>query len=218
MPARLVAEAFGDSSLMLTARGGTAEERRLAALGLHRALEATPLEGVDDHVHAVESVLVLFDCAVTDAAVVRAAAARLDLEAVPVAPRTFRIPVRFGGVHGPDLDEVAAETGRTRAAVLADLAAGEFVIAAVGGNLIPLMQRAGSDRPLPSVARMRSPRIRVPAGSVGLAGDRVCVYPVEMPGGWRLVGRTDAPLLDLGRDPVAEYRAGDLVRFVAEAS
>jgi allophanate hydrolase subunit 1 len=54
----------------------------------------------------------------------------------------------------------------------------------------------------------------VPAGSVGIAGDGTAVYPFELPGGWQLLGRTEAPMWDVQRDPPALLAPGDRVRFV----
>ena len=72
---------------------------------------------------------------------------------------------------------------------------------------------AGGD-PALRVPRRRSPRTAVPAGSVGLAGEFTGVYPRQMPGGWQLIGRTDAVLWDLDRDPPALLPPGTRVRFV----
>ncbi len=63
------------------------------------------------------------------------------------------------------------------------------------------------------VPRLPAPRIRVPAGAVGLAGEFCGVYPRESPGGWRLLGRTDAVLWDAGRQPAALLAPGTRVRF-----
>jgi KipI family sensor histidine kinase inhibitor len=62
--------------------------------------------------------------------------------------------------------------------------------------------------------RRASPRERVPAGSVGIAGAHTAVYPLAMPGGWQLIGRTDAVLFDPSADPPAVLRPGATVRFV----
>ncbi len=68
----------------------------------------------------------------------------------------------------------------------------------------------------PSIAapRHRVPRERVPAGSVGIAGGQTGVYPISTPGGWQLIGRTDAAMFDASRTPPSLVNPGDLVRFV----
>jgi inhibitor of KinA len=62
--------------------------------------------------------------------------------------------------------------------------------------------------------RLETPRTRVPAGSVGIAGRQTGIYPRETPGGWRLIGRTNVRLFDPNADPPALLRPGDRVRFV----
>jgi KipI family sensor histidine kinase inhibitor len=64
------------------------------------------------------------------------------------------------------------------------------------------------------VPRRSTPRTRVPAGSVALAGEFSGVYPRESPGGWQLIGRTDVAVFDLDRDPAALLRPGVRIRFV----
>jgi KipI family sensor histidine kinase inhibitor len=62
--------------------------------------------------------------------------------------------------------------------------------------------------------RRTSPRVRVPAGSVAIAGAQTAVYPLVTPGGWHLIGTTSMAMFDPARDPPARVRAGDSVRFV----
>jgi KipI family sensor histidine kinase inhibitor len=64
------------------------------------------------------------------------------------------------------------------------------------------------------VPRLETPRIRTPAGSVGIAGAMSGIYPAELPGGWRVIGRTPVTLFDPRRDPPAYLLPGDVVRFV----
>ena len=63
--------------------------------------------------------------------------------------------------------------------------------------------------------RLERPRERVPAGAVAIAEGQTAVYPLDSPGGWRLIGRTELRLFDPLRDPPALVRPGDRVRFVA---
>ena len=68
--------------------------------------------------------------------------------------------------------------------------------------------------PVLHVPRLASPRQKVPAGSVAIADEYSAVYPAATPGGWRLLGRCDAQLFDIDRDPPALLRPGTRVRFV----
>ena len=76
---------------------------------------------------------------------------------------------------------------------------------------------AGGDAAL-HVPRMDSPRTRVPAGAVGLAGEWTAVYPRSSPGGWRLIGRTSLTMWDTDRQPPALLTPGTGVRFTAVAA
>lgn len=213
-PTVLADEPWGDSAVLFTATGGDPDGRWRAALALHQRMGAAEIVGVVDWIHAYESVLVTFDCAVTEGrTVVAAVRALLAEDAVgrpAPAPQSFELPVVFGGELGPDLPGLAAETGMSVEALVAYVTSGDLVIGCVGGNVSPLMARPG--QPF-SVRRMTSPRTLVPAGSVALAGDKTCVYPVNAPGGWRIIGRTPVTLYDPDRDPMIRYAAGDHIRL-----
>src|SRR5581483_10617402 len=88
----------------------------------------------------------------------------------------------------------------------------EYVVAFLGFAGLPYL--VGGD-PALAVPRRSDPRVRVPAGSVGIAGPYSGIYPRESPGGWRLIGRTEVELFDVERRPPAVLAPGDRVRFVA---
>ncbi|MEU8577732.1 5-oxoprolinase subunit B family protein [Streptomyces asoensis] len=140
-------------------------------------------------------------------------ATELAASDVPPAPpreqAAVEIPVRY---DGPDLAEVAAHWGVPREEVAGIHAAAEFRVAFCGfapgfGYLTGLPERY-------DVPRRATPRTAVPAGSVALAGPYTGVYPRTSPGGWQLIGRTDAVLWDHARVPAALLSPGTRVRFV----
>ncbi|WP_377323398.1 allophanate hydrolase subunit 1 [Pimelobacter simplex] len=114
---------------------------------------------------------------------------------------------------GPDLAEVAGQTGLSEAEVVAAHTATPWRVA-FGGFAPGFAYLVGGD-PRLRVPRRAEPRTTVPAGSVGLAGEFSGVYPRASPGGWQLIGRTDVVLWDLDREPPALLAAGATVRFVA---
>jgi len=121
---------------------------------------------------------------------------------------SVEIPVTY---DGPDLAEVARLTGLPVAEVVRRHAAAEYVVAFCG-----FAPGFGYLTGLPAelrVPRRDSPRTAVPAGSVAVAGEFTGVYPRRSPGGWQLLGRTDAVLWDAGRDPPALLAPGTRVRF-----
>lgn len=124
--------------------------------------------------------------------------------------RSVEVPCVY---DGPDLDEVAALWGTDRAGVVRRHTGTEFRVAFCGfspgfGYLTGLPAEL-------AVPRRDSPRPRVPAGSVGLAGEYSGVYPSQSPGGWQLIGRTGLTLFDPDADPPALLTPGTIVRFVA---
>ncbi|MFS0700483.1 allophanate hydrolase subunit 1 [Cellulomonas sp. 179-A 4D5 NHS] len=184
---------------------------------LDAALRADPPPGTEDVVPAARTVLVRFAAGTSAGDVeehVRAAWRRAVRGGRPAGDTLPSGAVVRLGVHydGPDLDEVAALTGLTRAEVVARHTRCEYVVA-FGGFMPGFAYLTGVD-PALHVPRRSSPRERVPAGSVALAGEFSAVYPAATPGGWRLLGRSDAVLFDAGRAQPALLVPGARVRFV----
>ncbi|MEU7840612.1 allophanate hydrolase subunit 1 [Micromonospora sp. NPDC049114] len=120
------------------------------------------------------------------------------------------VPVEF---DGPDLPVVADHWGVDVPAVLRRLTGTRFRVAFCGfAPGFPYLTGLPTDLALP---RLPTPRPRVPAGSVALAGPYAGIYPSASPGGWLLVGRTDLPLFDVDVDPPARLGPGTRVRMVA---
>ena len=113
---------------------------------------------------------------------------------------------------GPDLDDVARRWDMTRAEAVATHTGTELTVAFVG--FAPGFAYCTGLPAELAVPRLDRPRAKVPAGSVGLAGEYTGVYPTSSPGGWRLIGRTDARLWDADRDEPALLTPGTRVRFV----
>ena len=122
------------------------------------------------------------------------------------------IPVLYGGPWGPDLEEVAAHCGMTPEQVIAAHSAPCYRIYMLG--FTPGFPYLGGMDPRLATPRRKEPRIRIPAGSVGIAGSQTGVYHIESPGGWQLIGRTPLRLFDLGFDPPILLQAGRSIRFV----
>ena len=137
---------------------------------------------------------------------------RLALKSPDPGPndQVRRIPVRY---DGPDLPEVARLTGLAEDEVVAAHTGSTWRVA-FGGFAPGFAYLVGGD-PRLQVPRRDTPRTRVPAGSVGLAGEFTGVYPRESPGGWQLIGRTGTVLWDLTREEPALLTAGGTVRFEA---
>jgi KipI family sensor histidine kinase inhibitor len=123
------------------------------------------------------------------------------------------IPVHYGGTGGPDLADVAEYARCTEQDVIDRHVAQTYRVYMLG--FVPGFCYMGRVDPRIAVPRHRVPRERVPAGSVGIAGGQTGVYPVDSPGGWQLIGRTDTVMFDADRARPSLLAPGDLVRFVA---
>jgi KipI family sensor histidine kinase inhibitor len=123
-------------------------------------------------------------------------------------PRLHTIPVRY---DGPDLHAVAEQTGLSSDEVIRRHSEPEYLVYLLG--FVPGFAYLGDLHPSLVLPRRSSPRTRVPAGSVAIAGAQTAVYPLTTPGGWHLLGTTPLDLFDAARDPAALLSSGDRVRF-----
>ncbi len=210
-------QAMADHGLLATF-GDRIEEalsRRIASLT--SMLEADEFPGVRDLIPAYTSLTVMYDQAVTDVDALKDWIARLWLDRIAVPEdhvdpaREVRIPVHYGGASGPDLLDVARQSGLASAEVVRRHADSRYVVGALGfapgfGFLIGLPLELATPR-------RRTPRSRIPPGSVGIGGRQTGVYSLPTPGGWSLIGRTPLTLFDPMRSPASLLATGDIVRF-----
>lgn len=198
---------YGDRALMVQC-GSTAE-----VLAWADALRAAAIPGVVDIVPAARTVLVKLD-GTRHQGVIRHRLRKMDVAATPDTASGRRADVVIDVVYdGPDLAEVAGHTGLTIAGVID---AHTSTLWRVGfSGFAPGFAYLVDGDPRLRVPRRAEPRTSVPAGSVALAGDFSAVYPRQSPGGWQLIGRTDAVLWDLQRPNPALLTQGMWVQFRA---
>lgn len=125
--------------------------------------------------------------------------------------RIVRIPVLYGGAHGPDLNFVAEHNGLTPDEVIAIHTSGDYIVHMIG--FAPGFPFIGGMSKKISSPRRSTPRLKIPARSVGIAGLQTGVYPIETPGGWQLIGRTPLELFLPTEDPPILLEPGDKIRF-----
>jgi len=127
-------------------------------------------------------------------------------------PRLVEVPTLYGGEYGPDIAFVACHNGMSVAEVIRIHSGVDYPVYMLG--FTPGFPYLGGVAAAIAAPRLETPRPRVPAGSVGIAGQQTGIYPIESPGGWRIIGRTPLALFDPHRDPPALLAAGDRVRFL----
>ena len=133
-------------------------------------------------------------------------------EHVASAPHNvIQIPVIYGGEYGPDLNYVSQYSGLSQKEVVKLHCGSEYIVFMIGFVAgFPYLGKVAKKIAAP---KLRSPRLHVPAGSVGIAERQTGIYPCESPGGWRIVGRTPLKLFDVKKDPPALIRPGEIVKF-----
>ena len=136
-------------------------------------------------------------------------------EAATRKPRRIEVPVRYGGEAGADLASVAEYHHLREDEVIRIHANREYVVFMMG--FTPGFPYMGKLDEAIATPRLEKPRTSVAAGSVGIAGAQTGVYPIDSPGGWRLIGRTSLQLFDLTAEPPFLFAPGDAVQFVIEA-
>jgi KipI family sensor histidine kinase inhibitor len=199
---------YGDQALLLEC---DSTEQVLALAG---ALRQEQLPGVLDIVPAARTVLLTF-VSPHDQAATRQRLARLPIDPADTdAHQNTDTAVEIEVIYdGPDLADVAAHTGLAVADVVEAHTATPWRVG-FGGFAPGFAYLIGGD-PRLAVPRRHDPRTAVPAGSVGLAGEFSGIYPRQSPGGWQLIGRTDAVLWDIDRPQPALLEPGMWVRFRA---
>ena len=206
----LVIEFGGPSSPILSARIAAAARR----------LRGSSPPGVLDVVPAYSTLTLHFDPASISRgdtpfeALAEQVGAWLNDEPGNATPpsRQVEIPVCYGGAFGEDLETLARQHGLSTGEVIAIHSGAEYAVHMLG--FVPGFAYLGGLDPRLFTPRRSAPRLRVPAGTLGIGGEQTGIYPLEAPGGWQLIGRTPLRLFTPQADPPCLLNAGDRVRFL----
>ncbi len=204
----------GETSLVVTLGAGISVQTNNRVRALALALERERLPGVTEWVPVYQSLAIYYDpltLGIEDLkARVRDLVGRLETASLP-PPRIVELPTVYGGVYGPDLPFVARHTGLTEAEVIRLHSRSLYHVYALGfTGGFPYLGGLPARLATP---RRESPRLRVPAGSVGIGGKQTGAHPMETPGGWQIIGRTCTPLFDITKEPPTPVEPGDKIRF-----
>jgi inhibitor of KinA len=212
---------LGDHAVLVTLGGSIDEATHQRVRAASARIDERAVPGVIDQVPAFASIAVHYDPAriagPTDrtpydrlVALLGSALADLHPDALP-APRVVDVPVAYGGELGPDLEDVARQHEMAPDDVIRIHAAGDYLVYMVG--FMPGFAYLGGLSERIATPRRKTPRMAVPAGTVGIGGRQTGVYPLESPGGWNLIGRTPTRMFDIERDEPTLLAVGDRVRF-----
>ncbi|MDQ2889181.1 MAG: 5-oxoprolinase subunit PxpB [Gemmatimonadota bacterium] len=204
--------ALGDAALIVTFAHEPSWAIGLRVRSVANCLRNMHIPSVTDVVPAYTTLAVYFDPTIdrsdSIAGYVQTALESADM-IDDVDSRTIEIPVRY---DGPDIGDVAQRTGMSVHQVIEKHCSRTY--RAYMSGFVPGFVYLGNLDPSLVIPRRSTPRVRVPAGSVAIAAMQTAVYPLETPGGWHLIGSTDAIVFDPKRSEPALIRTGDIVRFV----
>jgi KipI family sensor histidine kinase inhibitor len=183
------------------------------------ALDAAVIQerwrGVEECVPSYRSLLVYYDPAeITYEQLIyrlRDVEPRLNEFSVALRQRIVEVPLVYGGEYGPDLDYVANYHNLNDEEVVQLHSSREYRVYMIGFIAgFPYLGEVADEIATP---RLKTPRLRVPTGSVGIAEKQTGIYPRESPGGWHIIGRTPLRLFDVEKHPPALILPGDTVQF-----
>ncbi len=207
--------AAGDRALLIEFGDAIDPELNRRGRRLQFAIQEAKLPELVETVPTYRSLLVYYEPRQASPAELRAKlevlAGDTEDERLP-EPMVTEVPTVYGGEYGPDLEFVAEHNGLLRDEVIGLHAGKVYLIYMLG--FIPGFAYLGGISPRIAAPRLATPRARIPAGSVGIAGNQTGIYPTESPGGWRLIGRTPIELFHPQKEPPALLRMGNYVRFV----
>ena len=126
--------------------------------------------------------------------------------------KVYEIPVCYGGEFGPDLSTIAEHAGLSEQEVINIHSSTDYLIYMLG--FLPGFTYLGGLDERIHTPRLANPRIRIPAGSVGIGGSQTGIYPMDSPGGWQLMGMTPVKTYDPDREVPILVEAGDYIRFI----
>lgn len=201
----------GDAAVLLQFGGEIDPRVSRSIQTLFRALLRHPIRGLTGAVPSYTTLLLEWDPkATTKDEVLAAVEQRADLASAEVATR-WRVPVCYDQSFGIDLGHVAEATGLSPDQVIALHASQDYLIYCLG--FAPGFPYCGLLPPVLRLPRRDTPRTRVEAGAVAIAGDQTGMYPMASPAGWHVLGRTPVRLFDPRRSPPVAYGPGDVLRF-----
>jgi len=204
----------GDSAFIIKAGDMISEEVNLTVRKLLARIEMEYIEGITDFIPSYNELMVCYDPAKIGyrrlLESLRACAA--DLQAMHLPPsEVVNVPVLYGGEAGPDLHHVADHNGLAARDVIRIHSSVDCLVYMLG--FTPgFCYLGGMDKRI-ATPRQETPRLKIPAGSVGIAGEQTGIYPLESPGGWQLIGRTPLRLFNPESKPEFLFSAGDYIRF-----
>lgn len=209
----------GDHALLVEFGDSIDPEINSRVRNLKQVIEINEISGVVETVPAYCSLLVYFNPLLISFSKLKSILQKLSTRQVEIyvyQPKLIEIPVVYGNEFGPDLEYVAGYNNLSTQEVVQIHTGTNYLIYMLG--FIPGFPYLGGMSVRIATPRLETPRLCIPAGSVGIAETQTGIYPAESPGGWRIIGRTPLRLFDTQSDQPSSLHAGDYIAFVSVSS
>lgn len=205
----------GDSALVVEFGDKVSPEINVKVRKLFLHIEKFPPHGIRETVPTYRSLMIHYNPLEVSLKTLRSELESAIVESEKMqlpGSRRITIPVKYGEEFGPDLEDVATYNKISPEDVIRIHSSIDYLVYMIG--FMPGFPYLGEPPRSITCPRLTTPRVKVPAGSVGIAGTLTGIYPFESPGGWRLIGRTPLRLFNERSDPPCLLQAGDYIRFL----
>ncbi|SFG15223.1 5-oxoprolinase subunit PxpB [Oribacterium sp. WCC10] len=210
---RIVPE--GDSSLLIQFEQVISPEVNQKIAAAAKLIKAQQISGIIDMIPTYCSLLINYNPLVISYADLYKrveSIVRMESRSEAGRKKVWEIPVLYGGEYGPDIATIADHAGITEEEVIRIHTSRDYLIYMLG--FLPGFTYLGGLDERIHTPRLSTPRVRIPAGSVGIGGSQTGIYPMDSPGGWQLMGMTPVKTYDPERETPILVEAGDYIRFV----
>ena len=206
----------GDSSICAEFGNEISKEINAQIRAFNILLKESGIAGIVETIPTYRSLLIQYDPGIISykslEGKLKKLLARLDSVEIPPS-EVLEVPVLYGGEEmGPDLKFVAENAKMSEEEVIKLHSEPEYLIYMLG--FTPGFTYLGGLNDAIETPRLKTPRVKIPAGSVGIAGKQTGVYPIDSPGGWQLIGRTPLKMYDADREKPILPEAGQYIKFV----
>jgi inhibitor of KinA len=205
---------MGDRGLLLEFGDEISREINEKVRRMALAVQAEAIEGIIETVPTYRSLLIIYNPVILPIEDLKKRLKKIEggLQTTPLPePKLTRIPVVYGGIYGPDLEEVAKYLHVSPEEVIQLHCSKPYLIYMIG--FMPGYPYMGELPQALVTPRLKTPRLLVPKGSVAIAQRQTGIYSMESPGGWQILGRTPVELFHPEKDPPALLQMGDFVQF-----
>ncbi|KUO70412.1 MAG: allophanate hydrolase [Clostridia bacterium BRH_c25] len=204
----------GDKGLVIEYGNEISEAVNKKVRNMYMAIRKSQIAGIHEMIPTYRSILIQYNPVELEIDKLMEALTEIEktMDSIDLPkPRIIELPTIYGGEFGEDLSFVAEHNGISEAEVIKIHSSVDYLIYMLG--FTPGFPYLGGMSEKIETPRLKVPRTKIPAGSVGIAGKQTGVYPIEAPGGWQLIGRTPVKLYNLKSSIPIILQAGDYIRF-----